>query len=410
MTATVAVVGAGLAGLACADRLRRAGVPATLYEASDRVGGRCWTLRGHFATGRHVERGAQLIDSGHSTLLALARELELELIDVQAAEPPGTMPALFVGGAPYLLHHAFADFAQVQPVNPRRPRRGRAAHRLPAPEAARPPARPAVGHRVRRPGRARRPAVPARPAADDRDTWELGADFDESSALHLIDLLGCNGPGEFQLLGPADAAYTVRDGCDRLATGLAARAPAAIQLGHELVAVRQRAGGRVSLTFADGWATREVVADKVVLALPFSILRGSVDTSQAGFGPRKHTAIQSLGMVASARLHLQFDGRPWQAQAYHGRVGQRYRLSELLGRDAGPLAARTRSWSVSRRGGRSPTPRDGPRAGDGLSASAEATTATPAGSSTRSRRCSPVRRRAGTGWRPTTTGRATGGH
>ena len=59
-------------------------------------------------------------------------------------------------------------------------------------------------------------------------TWELGADADELSALHLIDLLGCNGPGEFQLLGPADAAYAVRDGCDRLATGLAARAPPAI--------------------------------------------------------------------------------------------------------------------------------------------------------------------------------------
>ena len=40
---TVAVVGAGLAGLTAAYRLEQAGVNAQLYEASGRVGGRCWT-------------------------------------------------------------------------------------------------------------------------------------------------------------------------------------------------------------------------------------------------------------------------------------------------------------------------------------------------------------------------------
>src|SRR5262245_54581255 len=44
----IVVVGAGLAGLTCAYRLRQAGHRATVYEASDRVGGRCWTLRGAF--------------------------------------------------------------------------------------------------------------------------------------------------------------------------------------------------------------------------------------------------------------------------------------------------------------------------------------------------------------------------
>src|SRR5689334_7492097 len=39
----IAVVGAGLAGLTCAYRLKQAGLNAQLYEASTRVGGRCWT-------------------------------------------------------------------------------------------------------------------------------------------------------------------------------------------------------------------------------------------------------------------------------------------------------------------------------------------------------------------------------
>ena len=41
----IAVIGAGLAGLTCAYRLQQAGYAATVYEASDRVGGRCWTIR-----------------------------------------------------------------------------------------------------------------------------------------------------------------------------------------------------------------------------------------------------------------------------------------------------------------------------------------------------------------------------
>jgi len=49
--ARIVVVGAGLAGLTCAYRLRQAGRIATIYEASDRVGGRCWTIRGTFVDG-----------------------------------------------------------------------------------------------------------------------------------------------------------------------------------------------------------------------------------------------------------------------------------------------------------------------------------------------------------------------
>ena len=45
--ARVVVVGAGLAGLTCAYRLRQNGISADVFEARDsRLGGRCWTVRG----------------------------------------------------------------------------------------------------------------------------------------------------------------------------------------------------------------------------------------------------------------------------------------------------------------------------------------------------------------------------
>src|SRR5437867_2852558 len=50
--ARVVVVGAGLAGLTAAHRLRQAGCVAAVHEGSDRVGGRCWTIRGMFSDGQ----------------------------------------------------------------------------------------------------------------------------------------------------------------------------------------------------------------------------------------------------------------------------------------------------------------------------------------------------------------------
>ena len=54
---TVAIVGAGLAGLACARTLAHRGVPVTVFEASDAVGGRVRTDR---VEGFLVDRGFQV--------------------------------------------------------------------------------------------------------------------------------------------------------------------------------------------------------------------------------------------------------------------------------------------------------------------------------------------------------------
>ena len=60
----IAVVGGGLAGLTCAYRLAQAGYVSRVYEAADRLGGRCWSLRSAFDEDQLVERGGELIDSG----------------------------------------------------------------------------------------------------------------------------------------------------------------------------------------------------------------------------------------------------------------------------------------------------------------------------------------------------------
>src|SRR6478752_1180854 len=46
--ADVVVIGAGLAGLTAAYRLQQAGIVAQVHEASQRTGGRCWSIRHAF--------------------------------------------------------------------------------------------------------------------------------------------------------------------------------------------------------------------------------------------------------------------------------------------------------------------------------------------------------------------------
>jgi monoamine oxidase len=53
-----------------------------------------------------------------------------------------------------------------------------------------------------------------------------------------------------------------------------------------------------------------VQADRVVLAIPFSVLR-RLDYAHAGFEPTKQAAIEQLGYGTNAKLHLQFDDRMW---------------------------------------------------------------------------------------------------
>ena len=79
---SVAVVGAGMAGLACADRLRESGILATIYEAApDRVGGRVRSIPDTFP-GRTIELGGEFIDYWHAAILKYVRRFNLTRIDL----------------------------------------------------------------------------------------------------------------------------------------------------------------------------------------------------------------------------------------------------------------------------------------------------------------------------------------
>jgi monoamine oxidase len=309
----VVVVGAGLAGLTCAYRLRQAGVTATVLEAADRIGGRVWTRRGAFAPGIVVERGGELIDTGHLEIRQLCQELHLDLDNLDRAEAAGTDALYHFDGAPYTVAEAEDDFNGVY----------QKLHRDVS-EASYPTTYTTSTPRGRELDAMSvidwiEESVPGGMASrlaqllDVTYNIEYGAECTDQSALNLLYLLGYSGQGQLRLLGRSNEKYHVRGGNDRIIDALAAiLAPGQIQLGNRLVAISALPDGSYALGVTSGGSTRTVVADRVVLALPFTIMRTSVDWSRAGFTPIKARAIRELGMGTNSKLHVGFTRRVWE--------------------------------------------------------------------------------------------------
>jgi monoamine oxidase len=313
------VVGAGLAGLTCALRLKQAGHPARIYEAHpSRVGGRCWTIRNAFADGQLGEHGGELIDQGHTAIRQLAQELGLDLDNLLAAEANGSEPRYYFDGAPYPLTQATDDLKGIYQVLHRDvsaasyptlynsyTQRGYQLDHLSV--------RDWINHNV--PG-----GIASRlgQLLDVAYNIEYGAETTQQSSLNLLYLLGYSGQGQLRIFGPSNEKYHVRGGNDQIPARLATLLQGQMVMGSALVAIRQNTNNTYTLTFQQGLSTVTEIADRVVLALPFSILRSSVDYNNAGFKPLKQTAIKELGMGTNSKLHLQFTSRHWNQLGGNG--------------------------------------------------------------------------------------------
>jgi monoamine oxidase len=311
----IVVVGAGLAGLSCAYRLKQAGYTAQVYEASDRIGGRCWSDRTSFANGQIVEHGGELIDQGHTAIRQLAQQLGLKLDNLLSAERNGTEPFYYFDGEPYSYAEATDDLkgiwqqlhsdvsaASYPTLYNLSTERGRELDKM---SIARYIDTYVPGGRSSKLGQ----------LLDVAYNIEYGAETTEQSSLNMLYLLAYSGQGQLRIFGPSNEKYHVVGGNDQITDRMASALQGQITMGAELVSIRRNSDGTWGLSFR---GAKPATADRVVIAIPFSILRSSVDISKAGFSPRKLTAIRDMGMGTNSKLHVQFTSRHWESLGCNG--------------------------------------------------------------------------------------------
>lgn len=314
----IAVIGGGLAGVRCAYELNKAGIASTVYEANPaRLGGRVFSNRETFGA-NITENGGELIDSIHTNILALARELGLGLDDCAGwAAERGLEEMYFVNGHKYTFAQAFEDFkVMANQLNQDRAKaqfpqtwdnlteRGRELDNMTVREYI---ARYAPGGLTSDFGR----------VLDVAYNIEYGAETDQQCAYGLVALLGfsnktLSGNSKFYWFGQSDERYRITGGNDQVISRMAARATSTqFKMGHALTRIALNADKTYTLDFAVGNQKVTVVADHLVVAIPFSILRSNVDCANAGFDARKTRAIQTMPMGNNCKFQLQFSRRVW---------------------------------------------------------------------------------------------------
>jgi monoamine oxidase len=314
---SVAIVGAGIAGLSAAIALRDRGIRATVYEAQYRIGGRMHSETAYWANGQVSEYGGELIDTDHTLIQALAKRYRLTLTDVLAGVPANAEQTIFEHGHYYPQKRLFNDFrpvyqtmrAQLAAVGPlttydHSTPEGRTLDRMTLHDWIETYVPGGLG--------------------SDVGTYiylqyvaEYGIAADAQSSLNMLYWLGRQPhydeqTGEFVALGPSDERYHILGGNQQLPLAMAADlGQENVLLGHRLDAIARRPDGRVDLTFS---TKNDVVVvktvDKAIVTVPFSVLRG-IDLLGAHFDERKMAAIRELGYGDHSKLIVQFDERFW---------------------------------------------------------------------------------------------------
>jgi len=144
---------------------------------------------------------------------------------------------------------------------------------------------------------------------------EYGGESNVQSSLNLLYLLAYSGQGQLRIFGPSNEKYHVKNGNDQIPLAVASLLQGQIAYGMELTTIAQNRNGTYSLSFRG--QSGDTIADRVVLALPFSLLK-SVNYSKANFGSLKETAIKSLPMGTNSKLQVQFSDRHWRSLGNNG--------------------------------------------------------------------------------------------
>jgi monoamine oxidase len=309
---TVAIIGAGIAGLNACYQLKKQGIHATVYEASARAGGRMFTMKDEFGKGITTDIGGEFVDTTHTEIIQLVKELGLAFYDLNDdhLEPK----ELYFGGKHLTntdLKNAFAPFVKQL-----------------------------VKDIKSLPEKISWQTAEAFHALDNQSiteyisgigisgwlydfidvvlTREYGMEASEQSAINFLIMFEppAKSGAYYEMFGESHEVYKIKGGSQQLTHALHEELKQQVVFSHQLIAVDKGSEKNYALSFQSNNETNTIHADYILMAIPFTILRNIKLNIEMPAEKRK--CIDEIGYGNSCKFIMGLNSKPWRSAGKQG--------------------------------------------------------------------------------------------
>ncbi|MGB6092682.1 MAG: NAD(P)/FAD-dependent oxidoreductase [Moheibacter sp.] len=303
----IAILGAGISGLNCANHLIGSGLNFRIFEGSHRLGGRILThYNDAMQLGIFPEFGGDFIDSDHEDMISLAKEFNLELIDlIDEQEKNGWIKDIyFFDNRKISEEEIINEFKKIAP-------------KIAADKAS-------LGEDYDTDDAVILDNLPLSDYIKSLECteWlkelfvaafvaEYGLDCEQQSTINMLDMIETETDDGFRVFGESDERFRIKGGNSKIIYGLAKKiGEDKIENNHQVNSIVEQEDGSYIIGFENG---KEVKAKTLVVTIPFTILR-KLKLELKNISAEKQKCINELGYGNNTKLILGYDGQPWRSE------------------------------------------------------------------------------------------------
>lgn len=352
----IIIVGAGISGLVAASLLKQAGHDVTILEATQRVGGRIFTMRYPFMDNLYLDVGAMRIPHNHYLVLEYIKKFRLRVNLFRNTTPNDIIFAngIKTNRSEYQQNPDILKY----PVAPHE--KGKTAEEL-LTLAIQP-----VADFINK-----NPSQNWGLVIKDLDRYSIeyflrynpyGVRLSNGAIESIKVLLGLEGFPELSfpailrellpLFSPDIKFYEIEGGNDKLPNAFLPQLKDDLNFGYQLTKIVQNSDQvTIHSRHTESQRPLTITGDLVIVTIPFSLLSFVDIEPRNSFSHNKLKAIRQLHYVASTKIGLQFKRRFWEKEGVSGGrmmtdlpIKYAYYPSHLIGSTGSGIILASYTW------------------------------------------------------------------